>query len=258
MTVQKLLFGSVLACLMSSAQAFSIIEVEAPEGYAPLAENEQFITWGKTNTLGQGVSLTYSLATSDGACFSGFEYCFALDSFMPYGFESVIETAFEQWSSVANVSFTQVNNPASDIVLAGEYILSFSEFELAHALTPKEFIEAENETFSYIPWSEIHFNRMVNWSTDPNSEWGHDLLTVATHEIGHALGLGHSDVEGALMSAEYLGVNALQPDDIAGIQFLYGAVSAVPQPSTYLQFLLGLFILLGLTCHTKRKSNISG
>ncbi len=249
-------FGLVLTCLAPSVQAFSLIEVEAPISYAPLAENEQFLTWGDSNTLGQGASLTYSIATSSSSCFVGIESCSALDSFMPAGFQEAIVTAFDRWSSVANLSFTQVEDQAGDIVLAGEYILNFTSVDLAHALTAREFTENDTETLSYIAWSEIHFNQVMNWSVGDSSGWGYDFLTVATHEIGHALGLGHSDIEGALMSAEYIGVNDLQPDDIAGIQTLYGPVSAVPEPSTYLLFLLGLAILL--TRRTKHEPYIRG
>ncbi|MFQ5910971.1 MAG: matrixin family metalloprotease, partial [Thermoplasmata archaeon] len=52
---------------------------------------------------------------------------------------------------------------------------------------------------------------------------GTDLVTVAAHEFGHALGLKHSNVRDALMFAYYGGLNrSLDADDIAGIRALYG------------------------------------
>ena len=50
-------------------------------------------------------------------------------------------------------------------------------------------------------------------------------MQIMTHEIGHSLGLLHSDVPTAVMSAVYHGYNpefALDEDDIWGIQILYG------------------------------------
>ncbi|MCF6346595.1 MAG: matrixin family metalloprotease [Thiomicrorhabdus sp.] len=251
---KNVFFGAMLLLFwISSAQAFTFYDVTEPEGYAPLAENESILSWGETNTLGMGATLSYSIASSSSSCFMGFEVCSSLDSFMPDGYQSTIESAFDRWASVANLSFTQVDDQAGDIVLAGEYIWGS---EIAHALTGRSFIEQEGETFSAIAWSEIHFSEGVYWSV--NGSLGYDFLTVATHEIGHALGLGHSETVGALMYADYQGINSLQADDIAGIQTLYGAVSAVPEPATYLQFLLGLLVLLGLTRPTKLQAYISG
>ncbi|XP_041485735.1 stromelysin-3-like [Lytechinus variegatus] len=67
--------------------------------------------------------------------------------------------------------------------------------------------------------------------TDGSSS-GINLLQVATHEFGHSLGLDHSDVRGAVMFPFYLGYNAtfaLDRDDIAGIQAIYGVNTNDPE-----------------------------
>ena len=55
---------------------------------------------------------------------------------------------------------------------------------------------------------------------------GIDFLSVALHEVGHALGLDHSTVRGSVMYPTYDGcINnppSLTADDIAGIRAIYG------------------------------------
>lgn len=69
---------------------------------------------------------------------------------------------------------------------------------------------------------------------------GINLFQVASHEFGHALGLSHSDVQGALMYPYYAGYVpdfTLPRDDINGIQALYGrprervTTTTAPPPS---------------------------
>ena len=62
-------------------------------------------------------------------------------------------------------------------------------------------------------------NTSQPWQINSN----YDLLTVALHEFGHALGLGESQVQQAVMYGTYQGVEqSLATDDIAGIDSIYG------------------------------------
>ena len=57
-----------------------------------------------------------------------------------------------------------------------------------------------------------------------DSPSGTNVLFVAVHEIGHSLGLSHSDAKGAIMQAFYGGYRPhlkLHQDDIEGIQVIY-------------------------------------
>src|ERR1035437_7388035 len=60
-----------------------------------------------------------------------------------------------------------------------------------------------------------------------------DLYSVALHEAGHGLGLGHSDRPGSVMYPYYKLSAGLTNDDIAGIRALYGSnVTPPPPPPT--------------------------
>jgi hypothetical protein len=54
-----------------------------------------------------------------------------------------------------------------------------------------------------------------------------DVYRLVLHEVGHAIGIAHSDIEGALMSGPphsgYTYHASLQADDIAGCRSLYGS-----------------------------------
>lgn len=73
---------------------------------------------------------------------------------------------------------------------------------------------------------DAHFDEAETWTVTVPSGAGIDLVTVAAHEFGHSLGLGHSAVAGALMAPFYGGPHrAVETDDIAGINSLYGGLS---------------------------------
>lgn len=80
-------------------------------------------------------------------------------------------------------------------------------------------------TFYYECWK---------WEDGPEPDWSPevgklDLQGIATHEYGHALGLGHSDDPDATMYAntqDGKSHRTLEQDDITGVRALYGVASA--------------------------------
>ncbi|XP_053674638.1 matrix metalloproteinase-24-like [Anopheles nili] len=128
-----------------------------------------------------------------------------------------IAKAFSMWSRHADLSFKPKKaGPAHiDIRFEKDEHGSHEPFdgpgnELAHAFMPEN-------------GGDIHFDDTEHWTV--NSKNGTNLLQVATHEIGHSLGLSHSYDQSAVMFRSYFGYDPnfqLSRDDIFRIQRLYG------------------------------------
>jgi hypothetical protein len=71
---------------------------------------------------------------------------------------------------------------------------------------------------------DMHFDDSENWGIGQ----GVDVFSVALHESGHALGLGHSDQPTSVMYPYYKLYTGLTADDIAAIRMLYAPAGTPP------------------------------
>lgn len=243
---RSLVLGCFLTMFATSASAY-LIGITTPG------------KWG-TPTLGTGATVTYSFmddGVSCGAeteCAAGTGFNTSILSGMGAGGVAEIIAAFDAWSAVADISFSQVLDDgaaynavtASGDIRIGMHYFDGSAGTLAHAYLPP----ANGLTLA----GDIHFDIDDTWETSFGGS-GFDIFTVAAHEIGHAIGLGHTDVAGSLLNPYYSeGFNGPQADDIAGAQYLYGApaTTTVPEATNGLLLLTGIISLM--VCARRKRS----
>jgi hypothetical protein len=151
------------------------------------------------------------------------------DQLDPTTGRSEIERALREWTRYANFTLTpaaqQGANRTIDILFArgthgDSYPFDGWGGALAHTFYPAP---PNPEPVA----GDMHFDGDEPWAVGTTV----DIYSVALHEAGHALGLGHSDRPGAVMYPYYRLSTTLSDDDIAGIRALYGSNVAAPPPA---------------------------
>jgi hypothetical protein len=182
--------------------------------------------------------------------------------------QPVFQAALDKWSAVANVQFQYVgidnslnaiNDPAATtpMIRIGAFAFSGS----AAFVGGVGFSPPPNGGTGA---GDLLLNTGVGYQLATGAEgsalqqfpvgggfYMNDLNGLILHELGHTLGLGHSADLSTVMcgsptaSCANLGTvtQQLKADDIAGIQFLYGAAAPVPEPSRLALLLLGAGLL---------------
>jgi hypothetical protein len=139
--------------------------------------------------------------------------------------QGIFQKAAAVWQSVANINMVMVSDNGANLGTVGLQQgspnigdIRIGAISLPSGTLGTTFLPPPNNGGTLA--GDIVMNASANWN--PNS--GYDLLTVAIHEFGHALGLGHSAIASADMYAYYNGIKqTATSDDIAGMQSIYGA-----------------------------------
>ncbi|OAY79224.1 Metalloendoproteinase 2-MMP [Ananas comosus] len=138
---------------------------------------------------------------------------------------AVFARAFARWSAATTLTFAETESASDADMTIGFYYGAHGDGEpfdgvlgtLAHAFSPTD--------------GRFHLDAAEAWVaegdvTRASSDTAVDLESVAVHEIGHLLGMGHSVVAEAVM---YPTIKTrtrkvdLARDDVEGIQQLYGS-----------------------------------
>lgn len=172
------------------------------------------IKWGAAVAGSSGGQVTWSFAATAGAMF-GFDAAISDPIF-----QALIRAAFDAWEAVLDIDFVEVADSAASNIRLGWDSIDGSYGVLGQAAYTYYDYASGYDVFAA---AEIRFDTAETWSTDPNDATSYlNFYAVALHEIGHVIGLEHSDVVASIMYYLTGATVDLTAVDIAAGQAIYG------------------------------------
>jgi hypothetical protein len=200
--------------------ALAVLFVSAPPLFSYVLEGQ---SWTKDRT----VVMQLSLGTENVQF--GFGGATLQDGFT--SFNQSAEDALNVWNQYLNhLKFTVVrNSPVMPAEFDDEMSVFFSDTIFGDMFgTSTLAVTVLNYRSAVMEETDTIVNTFFSWDSyrGPFQPGAYDLHRVIMHEFGHTLGLDHPDEHGqqvtALMNSKVSAVDTVQPDDIAGVQALYG------------------------------------
>ena len=138
---------------------------------------------------------------------------------------NAVRRAFDTWAAAgAGLTFVEVAaNQNPDIVVEWRQASDSDHSMVGGVLAHADFPPGFSIIVSSLPLP-LHFDDQEHRWEDGAVPGAFDIETVALHEIGHCLGMLHSDVNGSVMFpfiSSQREVRTLRPDDLEGIRHLY-------------------------------------
>jgi hypothetical protein len=246
----KIAVAMLAACAILASQKAAAFEFLAGlSGEVPAK-------WGDPALGTPGGTVTYSFVPGGTSCsYLGFGGCRTDDLGQLFGadYRSVFAGVFAQWAAPANIDFVQVSDsgrPIGFFQTADTGQIRIAAFDFRSSGSPAGMAWPA-------PAGDVFFNSSPRSALDLGG-W----ISVALHEIGHALGLDHEEDVPSIMDSYVRFPPALQlfADNLLGVEAIYGArVRTVPEPSAAVLglFAVGVLVWLKRGTITVRRSKVA-